>query len=85
MAAWRHQVNVTELKNGDRVDCAIYDDPRSGERYFAVIADPRALTDAVAVAPTGRTSTWPRWRKLARIGSGQWAQPSPPPSPAAQP
>ena len=37
--------SVTELyavmKNGDRVDWPIYDDPRNQERYFAVIADSR--------------------------------------------
>jgi len=52
--------SVTELyavmKTGERVDWPIYDDPRSGERYFAVIADSQALADIVAAAPTGSTS-----------------------------
>jgi hypothetical protein len=52
--------SVTELyavmKNGERVDWPIYDDPRNTERYFAVIADSEALADIVAAAPTGRTS-----------------------------
>jgi hypothetical protein len=52
--------SVTELyaimKNGERVDWAIYDDPRNQERYFAVIADSQALADIVAASPTGSTS-----------------------------
>lgn len=52
--------SVTELsavmKNGDRVDWPIYDDPRNQERYFAVIAGSEALADIVAAAPTGSTS-----------------------------
>jgi hypothetical protein len=52
--------SVTELyavmKNGERVDWPIYDDPRNQERYFAVIADSQALADIVAAAPTGSTS-----------------------------
>ena len=44
------------MKNGERVDWPIYDDPRNTERYFAVIADCEALADIVAVAPTGSTS-----------------------------
>jgi hypothetical protein len=52
--------SVTELytvmKTGERVDWPIYDDSRSGERYFAVIADSQALADIVAAAPTGSTS-----------------------------
>jgi hypothetical protein len=52
--------SVTELyavmKNGERVDWPIYDDPRNQERYFAVIADAEALADIVAAAPTGSTS-----------------------------
>jgi hypothetical protein len=47
------------MKNGERVDWPIYDDPRNTERYFAVIADCEALTDIVAVAPTGSTSLKP--------------------------
>jgi len=52
--------SVTELyavmKNGERVDWPIYDDPRNQERYFAVIADSEALDDIVATAPAGSTS-----------------------------
>ena len=52
--------SVTELyavmKNGERVDWPIYDDPRNTERYFAVIADSDALADIVAAAPADRTS-----------------------------
>ena len=52
--------SVTELyaimKNGERVSWPIYDDPRSTERYFAVIADSEALADIIAAAPTGSTS-----------------------------
>ena len=55
--------SVTELyavmKNGERVDWPIYDDPRNQERYFAVIADSGALADIVAAAPTGSTSLKP--------------------------
>ena len=52
--------SVTELyavmKNGERVDWPIYDDPRNAERYFAVIADSEALADIIAAAPTATTS-----------------------------
>lgn len=52
--------SVTELyavmKNGERVDWPVHDDPRNAERYFAVIADSGALADIVAVAPGGSTS-----------------------------
>ena len=52
--------SVTEvyavMKNGERVGWPIYDDPRSKERYFAVIADSEALANIVAAAPTGSTS-----------------------------
>jgi hypothetical protein len=52
--------SVTEvyavMKDGERVDWPIYDDPRNGERYFAVIADSQALADIVAASPTGSTS-----------------------------
>ena len=44
------------MKNGERVDWPIYDDPRNQERYFAVIADSEALADIVAASPTGSTS-----------------------------
>ena len=56
----RVHASVTELyaimKNGERVDWPIYDDPRNQERYFAVIADSEALANIVAAAPAGRTS-----------------------------
>ena len=52
--------SVTELyavmKDGERVDWPIYDDPRNAERYFAVIADSEALADIIAAAPTATTS-----------------------------
>jgi hypothetical protein len=58
--------SVTELytvmKNGERVDWPIYDDPRNAERYFAVIADSEALADIVAAAPCGL-------RAFSRTGS----------------
>jgi hypothetical protein len=56
----RVHASVTEvyavMKNGERVDWPIYDDPRNQERYFAVIADSEALADIVAAAPAGSTS-----------------------------
>jgi hypothetical protein len=56
----RVHASVTELyavmKNGERVDWPVYDDPRNQERYFAVIADSQALADIVAAAPAGSTS-----------------------------
>jgi hypothetical protein len=52
--------SVTELyavmKNGERVDWPIYDDPRNAERYYAVVAASEALDDIVAVAPSGSRS-----------------------------
>jgi len=47
------------MKDGERVDWPIYDDPRNQERYFAVIADSQALADIVAAAPAGSTSLKP--------------------------
>ena len=44
------------MKDGERVDWPIHPDARSGERYFAVIADCEALADIVAVAPGGSAS-----------------------------
>ena len=44
------------MKDGERVDWPIHSDARSGERYFAVIADCEALADIVAVAPGGSAS-----------------------------
>jgi hypothetical protein len=41
---------------GQRTDWPIHDDPRTGERYFAVVANPGTLADIVAEAPTGSTS-----------------------------
>ena len=56
----RVHASVTELyavmKNGDRVDWPIHDDPRNQERYFAVIADSEDLADIVAAAPASSTS-----------------------------
>jgi hypothetical protein len=69
--------SVTDLyavmKNGERVDWPIYDDPRNQERYFAVIADSQALADIVAVAPAGRTSL--------KQFFGIWFSPPPGPGP----
>lgn len=69
--------SVTELyavmKNGERVDWPIYDDPRNQERYFAVIADPEALADIVAAAPTRSTSL--------KQSFGIWFSPPPGPGP----
>jgi hypothetical protein len=52
--------SVTELyavlRNGERVDWPIYDDPASAARYFAVIADAGTLADVVVVAPAGERS-----------------------------
>jgi hypothetical protein len=44
------------MKNGERVDWPIYDDPRNAERYFAVIANSGELGDIIAAAPAGSTS-----------------------------
>jgi hypothetical protein len=52
--------SVTELyavmRNGERVDWPIYDDPPNAARYFAVIADAETLADVIVVAPTGSIS-----------------------------
>ena len=68
--------------DGQRTDWPIYDDPRTAERYFAVIVTPETLADIVAEAPTGTTSLrryfgmWfnppgrpPRWVPAAEDGS----------------
>lgn len=69
--------SVTELyavmKNGERVDWPIYDDPRNQERYFAVIAGSEALADIVAAAPTGSTSL--------KLSFGVWFSQPPAPGP----
>jgi hypothetical protein len=69
--------SVTELyaimKNGERVDWPIYDDPRNAERYFAVIADSEALADIIAAAPTASTSLKPSF--------GPWFSKLPGPAP----
>jgi hypothetical protein len=73
----RVHASVTELyaimKNGERVDWPVYDDPRNQERYFAVIADSQALADIVAAAPAGSTSLKPMF--------GIWFSQPPGPSP----
>ena len=70
--------SVTELsavmKNRERVSWPIYDDPRSKERYFAVIADSEVLADIVAAAPTGSTS-------LKQFFGMWFSQPPPGPGP----
>ena len=74
--------SVTELyaimKNGERVDWPIYDDPRSQERYFAVIADSQALADIVAASPGGSTSM----KQFFGIWFSQPPEPGPPKVPA---
>ena len=42
--------------DGERTDWPIYDDPRTGERYFAVVVVPETLADIVAEAPGARVS-----------------------------
>ncbi len=73
----RVHASVTELyavmKNGERVDWPIYDDPRNAERYFAVIADSQALADIVAAAPTRSWSLKPLF--------GMWFSKPPGPGP----
>jgi hypothetical protein len=44
------------MKDGQRVDWPVYDDPDSGQRYFAVIADFAALADIVADPPGRQVS-----------------------------
>ena len=44
------------MKNGERVDWPIWDDPGNAQRYFAVITDCHALADIIGVARTGRGS-----------------------------
>jgi hypothetical protein len=46
----------TIMKNGERLDWPVHDDPGNAERYFTVIADCETLTDVVAVAPGRETS-----------------------------
>jgi hypothetical protein len=79
MATWGHgttaiygrvHASVTELyavmKNGERVDWPVYDDPRNAERYYAVVAESGALDDIVAVAPSGSRSFGPLLRPILR-------------------
>jgi hypothetical protein len=47
------------MKNGERVDWPIYNDPRNQERYFAVVADSHALAGILAAAPADSTSLKP--------------------------
>ena len=42
--------------DGQRTDWPIHDDPQTGERYFAVVANTATLADIVAEAPTASTS-----------------------------
>jgi hypothetical protein len=46
----------TIMKNGERLDWPVHDDPGSAERYFTVIADCELLADVVAMAPDQETS-----------------------------
>ena len=61
------------MKNGERVDWSIHDDPRNAERYFAIIADSKALAEIVAAAPAGSTSLKPAF--------GAWFSQPPDPGP----
>ena len=42
--------------DGQRTDWPIHDDPRTGERYFAVVTNTATLADIVVEAPTGSRS-----------------------------
>jgi len=42
--------------DGQRTDWPIHDDPQTGERYFAVVANPATMADIVAEAPSSSTS-----------------------------
>jgi hypothetical protein len=42
------------MKNGERVDWPIWDDPGNAQRYFAVITDCQSLVDIIGVTRTGR-------------------------------
>jgi hypothetical protein len=42
--------------DGQRTDWPIHDDPRTGERYFAVVAVPETLADIVAESPGASVS-----------------------------
>ena len=42
--------------DGERTNWPIYDDARTGERYFAVVVNPQKLADIVAEAPTASRS-----------------------------
>jgi len=44
------------MKDGQRVDWTVYDDPGSGQRYFAIIADSALLADIIAAAPGRQVS-----------------------------
>jgi hypothetical protein len=60
--------------DGQRTGWPIYDDPRTGERYFAVVANTATLADIVAEAPTESTSL--------KVYFDMWFNPPPrPPSP----
>ncbi|HEY2518870.1 MAG TPA: hypothetical protein VGJ19_02070 [Streptosporangiaceae bacterium] len=43
-------------RDGQRTDWPIYDDPRTGERYFAVVVFPETVADIVAEAPGASVS-----------------------------
>ena len=64
------------MKNGERVDWPIWDDPGNAQRYFAVIADCQSLADIVGVARTGPGS--PNSRQVSLKGQfAIWFRPSP--------
>jgi hypothetical protein len=59
--------------DGQRTDWPIHDDPRTGERYFAVVANTATLADIVAEAPTESTSL--------KVFFDMWFNPPPRPQP----
>jgi hypothetical protein len=44
------------MRDGQRMDWPIYDDPRNQQRYFAIIADSGSLADIIADAPGRQVS-----------------------------
>jgi hypothetical protein len=44
------------MQDGQRVDWPVYDDPDSGQRYFAIIDDSASLADIMAAAPGRQVS-----------------------------
>lgn len=44
------------MTDGEQVDWPVHDDPGTGERYFAVIADCQGIADIIATAPAAEES-----------------------------